>query len=1018
MSSNNRTTPRLNRSPLTLALATALLFPVGSAYAQSTTQEQAQAEEVKEEASSSEATTLEKVTVTGSRIGKDTFNSVSPVQVITRQETTIAGFNSTASVLQGNSVTGGSEQINNAFGGFVTDGGPGANTLSLRGLGATRTLMLLNGRRVSPSGSRGAVGSADLNVLPNIMIDRIEILKDGASSIYGSDAVAGVVNVITKQKVDGVTVEFQHNATQGGGGDETRWSAMMGTTGDNWRVSGSFEIYNRSEMTLGQRGWASDCPRPLAGRGPDGSYGVDDFIDPVTGEPKCWGLDAGGVTINTLGTAYFLGRPGLGSLGYYGTNIPSFIPPGFDYFNRWRPSAAITDPRQPGFIGPGFEGVDLNGRDTFDPDMKRESLISPTTNLTGFLQGGVDLNSMGDAELYFEVLAHRRESRQNGYLQHTIDYPVGSPLLGNYSWLPAFLGAPSDGSTGGRNVAARAFVGWGMYANWQEVNFVRATTGLRGDLGSEWNYDAYFSHARSDSDYYSNNRLTNRYAKSLDVISDGNGGFVCRDTSDGCIAAPVLTADVIGGNLPRAYRDYIMQTTKGNTLYTESTANVSVNGPLFDLPYGTVGAAFGIEHRRMEIDDTPDANSIANNLYGFTASQPTRGKDSVSEVFGEIEVPLLSGLTGAQELTVNLSGRYTDYDSYGDDTTWKIGMLYTPVSWLSLRASRGTSFRAPALFEQYLGATSGFLGNDIDPCNNWSQRNPASARYVNCQSILPTQPNFQQNNSVTVLTKGGAETGLSAETSRALTAGLVLQPEFPEWFGDLSFAADYYDIQVDNGVARLGGQQVLNLCYDSLAADFTAGNGFCALVTRGVNNALSVTTGYVNVSTDKVRGWDFTLRYLRDIGQGEFRANAQISHYLEQSGRTFPTDPLRDFSGTLNAPEMTGQLDLTYSIKNWTLRYGLEWVDAINGYEFYEKYSNIDYRPDFLMETDHYFLHNVSAQYEGDDWSVTGGVRNLANEEPPIVSNGTGVNRIGNASLYSGFDYIGRSFFLNFTKNF
>src|SRR5690606_19288510 len=128
--------------------------------------------------------------------------------------------------------TGGSSQINNSYGGYVVNGDPGVNTLSLRGLGATRTLLLLNGRRVSPAGSRGAVGSADLNVLPNIMIDHIEILKDGASSIYGSDAVAGVVNIVTKPRVDGLTVEFQRNSTQHGGGDETRGSIMGGKTGD------------------------------------------------------------------------------------------------------------------------------------------------------------------------------------------------------------------------------------------------------------------------------------------------------------------------------------------------------------------------------------------------------------------------------------------------------------------------------------------------------------------------------------------------------------------------------------------------------------------------------------------------------------------------------------------------------------------------------------------------------------------------------------------------------------------
>ncbi|KAF1698944.1 TonB-dependent receptor [Pseudoxanthomonas jiangsuensis] len=1009
----NASGSRFNKNPLTLALATALMFPLGVVHAQDATEEDSQ--ESTEEAAPTNTSTLDAVTVTGSRIAKSTFNSVSPIQVIPREESTVAGFNSTAGLLQSNAVTGGSDQINNAYGGYVVNGGPGVNTLSLRGLGPTRSLLLVNGRRLSPSGSRGAVGSVDLNTLPNIMVEHVEVLKDGASAIYGSDAVAGVVNVVTKSKFDGVAVEFQTNATQNGGGLETRWGTLFGTSGDKWRVSGSLEIYDRQEVTMGDRDWASDCPRPLLGRDDaTGRYGADDYIDPTTGEPKCWGLDAGGVTINTLGTQYLLGRPGLGSLGYYGTYDPDNMPPGgFDYFNRWRPNASVTD----GDL-PGYEGVDLEGRTTYDPTMKRESLISPTTNVTGFLQGSMDLGVMGDAEAYFEALITRRESEQTGYLQHTVDYAVGSPLLGDLSWLPRMSAAPADGSTNGLPIAARAFIGWGLYGNRQTIDFGRYTAGLRGDLGSSWSYDGYLSYGRSDADYYTDNRLTDRIAKSYDVVSDGNGGFVCRDTSDGCVAAPVLSADVVAGNLSQAYRNYIMQETHGSTIYEEETAAFGVSGPLFDIPFGgTVAAAFGVEYRGMEIDDTPDINSINSNLYGFTSSTPTRGEDSVKEAYAEFEIPLLSGLPGAQELTFNLSGRYTDYDSYGSDDTWKLGMLWTPVDWLSLRASRGTSFRAPALFEQFLGASSGFANQSGDPCNDWGNATDTNSNtYLNCSSLgLP--PNFNATNSITVYTQGGAETGLSAETSEAVTAGLVFQPEFGDGFGDLSFAADYFSIEVKNGVARLSGAQVLALCYGQSQAEFTAGSGYCSLVQRAANNSLTVTTGYINVARDKVRGWDFTTRYARDIGQGRFVANLAVTSFLEQGGQTLPSVEYKDYSGTIGAPELTGQLDLNYTIRNWRVRYGLDWVGSVESYSYYEKYDGVDYRPTYQMAIDDYFLHNLSLKYTGDDWSVTGGIRNVADKDPPVVSTGA-YTTIGNAPLYSGYDYFGRTFFLNFSKEF
>lgn len=989
------------KAPLTLALSAALLLPAAHAAAQDAASEEAKTEQA------GDAATLDRIVVTGSRIAKDTFNSVSPVQVITREETTVAGFNSTTGVLQSNAVSGGSDQINNAYGGYVVNGGPGVNTLGLRGLGPTRTLVLVNGRRMSPSGSRGAVGAADLNNLPSLAVSHIEVLKDGASSIYGSDAVAGVVNIVTHQKFDGAQVEFQVNVPEHGGGEETRWSALVGSVGDNWRLSGSLDIYDRKDLQFGQRGWASDCPREYYGRNADGSYGAEDFRDPTTGEVVCWGLDAGGVTIGTLGTAnaasnfYAPGSVGSGANG--------------NVFNRWRPNAAAS-----GSPIVGFEGVDYYTRTTYNPEMEKESLISPSTNVVGMLQGAMDLNTLGNAEAYFEILASRRESSQRGYLQHSVDYAVGSPLLGEWGYLPAFMAAPADGSTNGQNVAARAFIGWGLYDNWQKVNFTRATAGLRGELGSTWNYDGYVSLGKSKSDYYTENRLTDRIAKAYDVVSDGNGGFVCRDTSDGCVAAPVLSYDVVNGILPQNYRDYIMQVTHGTTEYTEKTASFGVNGSLFDMPWsagGTAMAAFGVEYRGMEIDDTPDQNSINNNLYGFTSSTPTRGKDSVKEAYAEINLPLLSGVTGAEELSINGSVRYTDYDSYGSDKTWKLGLLYTPVSWMTIRAGRGTSFRAPALFEQYLGATSGFGATSLDPCNAWGGLNDkASNRYKNCASLgLPED--FQQTSSITAYTKGGADTGLSAETSTSMTAGIVLQPEMPSWFGDLSIAADYFDVQVNNGVARLTTGNVLTLCYAQSQAEFTAGTGYCGLVQRNANNGLTVTSGYVNVATDVVRGWDFTVRYTKDIGPGEFRANAAISSFLEQSGKTFPNDPYKDTNGMIGSPEMTGQLNLAYKLGNWSYHYGLDWVDGVSSYEYYEKYNDVDYRPYYNMAIDDHFTSNLSVQYANDGWKVTGGVRNIADKDPPVISSGA-YSVIGNAPLYSGYDMIGRSYHLSISKKF
>ncbi len=984
----------LSRNPLSFALATAMVFAASApVFAQDSTTTQT----AEEAAKAKEATTFDTVTVTGSRISKDTFNSVSPVQVVTREETLLSGFNSTTAALQSTAVTAGSSQINNAYGGYVTDGGPGANTLGLRGLGPTRTLILMNGRRVSPAGARGAVGSTDLNVLPNAIVDRVEILKDGASSIYGSDAVAGVINIITKNKVDGVTIEAQHNATDGGGGDERRYSLVFGSTGERSHFSGSYEYYTRNDLTLRDRDWtrcATDKYRDID----VGDYwGSGDFIDPLTGKSKCYTLDAGGVTINTIGTNT---RTGVAAPGGAGTR-----------FNRWRPNSAITT----GLVG--YEGVDSYTRDTFDDAMLNQSLISPAKTHTLYFQGGFDIGVMGDAELYYEFLGNKRKSTQTGYRQLSLDYAVGNPLI------PANLrdsvAGPATNLTNGQPMGVRAFIGFGNDQSKQTVDFLRFNAGLRGHLGSEWNYDFNVMHSRSDADYTFQSFLTSRLAQSLDVVSDGAGGFVCRDASNGCIAAPALNNATIGGRLPQDWKNWVFVPVTGNTLYKETTVNFNVNGPLFDMPYGSAGGAFGVEYRKASINDKPSQYSIDQDLFNLTASAPTKGDDSVFEAYGELELPLLSGVTAAEELTVNLSGRYTDYKSYGSDQTYKIGGLWTPVKWLSFRASYGTSYRAPALFEQYQGATTGFLSQSADPCDSYGEAQPNSMRYINCAS-QGFDPDFIQTNGVTVYTQGGAETGLEAETSKAKTVGLVLQPDFGS-FGDLSFAADYFDIKIENGVRDAGGAAILTNCYNSSAADFAAGNGVCRLISRNPDtNALTVTNGFINVSTEKVRGLDFTLRYVKDIGPGELRSTIQVTHYLEQTDQLFPEDPKVDSVGMIRTPQNTGTLDLAYKWKNWQVRYGLDWIDETDSYAYYEENNPGLFDPadsSYKLYTPNYIVQAFSVQYDADKWSVTAGVRNLADKDPPTISQGV-YNTVGNAPLYSGYDYFGRSYFANVTYSF
>lgn len=994
------------QKPVSLAVLALILLQSAAAQTVPADKDATAAKPASEAPKKVEEQKLDTVVVSGSRIKRDNYNTSAPVTIIRNEDAALAGFTSVGQVLQSTAVTGGQGQINNAYGGFVTDGGPGANTIGLRGFAPTRSLVLLNGRRMSPSGTRGSVGAADLNTLPNSIVDRIEVLKDGASSIYGSDAVAGVVNIITKKNLTSITVDASTSRPVDGGGNSHNFAIAGGYVTDDTRFLASFQINQQDSLTLGQRDWTvcNTDYRRTSVNGVVGAWGSFDYVDPKTGKPKCYpisGTGSNGVTINTLGT---VNKTGVGAVGSTGTT-----------FNRWRPNAAITT----GLVG--YEGVgggsttNTNVRDTFDPRTLDRNIFSPVRNQNVYVQGGVDLHALGDAELYYEVLLNRRESSQTGYRQLSLDYMQGSPLLPANLRNDVFL--TPQVTTNGANVGARAFIGFGNDKSTQTVDFGRVAVGLRGALGSTgWDYDVSATSSRSSGDYMFQAFLVDRMAQSVNVVASGNG-FVCKDTSKGCVAAPALSAAVIAGNLPQDWVNFVWKDVTGNTNYKENVVTASVTGPLFTLPYGKVKGAFGVETRSASIDDSPAADSISGNLYNFTSSTPTRGSDRANDAFVEVEVPLLKDLPFAQELTLSASSRWANYESYGSGSTYKVGMVWTPAKWITLRGANGTSYRAPALYEQFLGATSGFLSNTNDPCNNWDAPNNAgTVRRTNCQSEgLPA--GFSSTQSIAVLGVGGRDAGLKAETSTNKSVGIIIQPAMPSGWGDLSLALDRFDIQVDNGVSSVGGAAILSRCYDDPA--FRSGGSFCRLVSGRAagTNALTVTNGFINLATDVVRGYDFTGRYTNDVGIGRLRTNVAITKYLETSNKLFTTDTLRDNNGTIGNPDWSGAVDFNFTVKAWNYYYGVEWVGKTSSYDFLSE------NPDtstFKLDTPSYVLQSASIQYKDSvgKWAVTFGVRNLADVKPPSISAQAGYNRIGNAALYSGYDYVGRRFYLNLSKTF
>lgn len=922
---------------------------------------------------------VDEVIVTGSRIKRTEFSTTAPVTIITNERSQLAGLLDSSEILQNSTVASG-QQINDTFsGGFVTDGGAGANTISLRGLGAQRTLVLVNGKRWGPSGVRGSTNSVDLTAIPTSLIARYEILKDGASSVYGADAVAGVVNAITKERLDGLNLNAQ-SITPERGGSGYSVDATWGRVGDNWsfNVSG---IYGKVESTVMADQPYSQCDiRPRV----DGAN-----IDPATGEELCFGFIYG-LQSGPFGFARYepsLTDPADTSNPYYDADIQGTF--GIPF---WTTVGLNSNPNQGGFY-----------RDVRDPSINEIQPPGEIYSLSSFADRDFSIAGR-DTTAYFEFYYNHRETNPNGgYRQFFPFVPASNPtnIMGTSGPLAGF---------GGFGVLA-VLPSYEIQNPEDRIEVDRTNTflGLKGNLSENWSYDAYVGHSYSDGSYAGENWLQGQVDASLDAEFDGGGNLVCSAASlaayPDCVAGNLFTEDaLLRGILPQDYLDFITKRTEGNTEYNSVQFSGYATGPLFSLPAGEVQGVFGYEVRREEIEDVPDIEARNDNIWGSTTSGVTAGSDVVREAFVELEVPILEGLPLAEELTFNGSWRATDYNSYGSDDTYRVALSYQIIPSVRLRATRGTSFRAPDLFEQFLGNETGFtaaLGRD--PCIDYGTNfDPSTTVYQNCASQgLP--PDFGTTGTPSIRTVTGGNPALEAETSESETFGVVLQPE---WLG-LSVAVSWFDIELENTVASPSVAFVLNDCYTS--ANFSS--PFCQRVApRDVNGFLTdVDASLLNVGLQGTKGYDVDILYEHEFSTFDLTVDLTTTYIDEQSQELL--GELDDYEGKWGFPFWTADLDVRVDWRDWTFFYNVAYI----GDNAEEPVDNRICRAESVV------YHTVSTRYRGASWELIGTVRNVADEKPPIVSDGCGsqtANRFFNTLPGGGYDLIGRSFILQVSKGF
>jgi iron complex outermembrane recepter protein len=943
-------------------------------------------------AATEEAALAEKVTVTGSLIKRSEFTSASPIQVITAEVAALEGLIDSGSIVQGSSIAAGSTQINGQFGGFVVDGGTGVNTVDLRGCGTTRTLVLINGKRPGPAGTRGAVGAFDFNTVPSSVVQRFDILKDSGSTIYGSDAVCGVVNVITRTNIDKPEFNFSVNKPFDTGGESYNASAAYGFDFDIGSIALAAQYQLREDLSTGDREYL-DCTEDLV-RDPASGLLIDRVNASVT-RGSFQGRNCSNIYHNTVidqlfGTRLIPSPDGVTLPGRAGNPaIPGYRP---------RRNGAIPgDPLGRNF----YEDVLTN------PIQLSTDAIDKRELLSFYGSGDFDFGGINSLT---EVLFTNRKTDQEGWRQFFPDIRGRTTSRGGqfaYTQNPTYVNP--------LNTAALPITIWPSN-NQVDADYLLVQSTFSGNLFNDWAWSLGGNYSVSDATYTRN------------VIRATQTG----DFSVGGGFAPTynpFTADFLSGNYGAALYNQLTGIDVGDTEYIQALVNGSVSGSLFELPAGALGVAVGFEVRNTEITDTPGEFTRSGDVWGQSTAGITKGDNSVKEAFIEFDVPLLKGVPFAEELTLSASGRKFDYDIGGEGDIYKVGLNWQVNPSVRLRSTKGTSFRAPALFELFLDSQTSFASQfSIDPCVFWEDSNNQNLR-TNCAADgIPS--NYAGLGASARVIAGGNGATLEPETSESFTAGFVLTPSF----ADFNLAVDYFEFEVNDQIAQLGAASILGACYFGESAQF-ATNSFCDLFGRlpGTDAAApfsitDVRDTYLNINEQVQRGIDLETRYEKEFNFGTVSLDVGATWSLESAVALFApgTDDgvdNDDANGTIGDPSFVGDALIQLDKGNFTYSWFTDYIGRTSNERFSDtpgglnepyflRAGNVDYAAEVTI------YHGASVRWTGDTWTFTTGINNIFDDAPPRVSAEAATLRGQTPVVGTQYDLLGRRAFVTVSKTF
>jgi outer membrane receptor protein involved in Fe transport len=964
------------------------------------------------------------ITITGSRIRRPNLESTVPITSVSGEEFFETGTVSVGDVLNELPALKSTFSQSNSTRFLGTSG---LNLLDLRGLDTVRTLVLVNGRRHVGSDILNYATGVDINMIPTDLIERVDLVTGGNSAIYGSDAIAGVVNFVLKRNYDGIQVRGQGGVSTYGDAGSYYTSLLAGKN----FAGGRGNIAINAEYARQNDYYAPGRPNLRT---------VRNF---VTVDSDSAGTPDDGVFDNVLyndirGAFYAEGGT---FLDYQGGNF--YTPLLFSPDGRLVPQTGQLVGLAP--FGSYIGGNGPTGREGrqfgLSPAIDRYSF-----NLIGHFEVSkafepfieakfVRTDSLGNSSGPFFTGATQGEFflTDNPFLN-----PQAREIIRNY------YGLDGDDET--------AFL---FYRNVQELtnreesarrDTYRIVLGARGQFNDDWSYEvsANYGKFKESTDILGNVNLQ-RYLLAIDAVRNpANGQIVCRATIDpsartiypGAVdtayAQATLASDVAGcvplnlfgeGNITQAARDYVLQGdsfAKGRI--SQFVLNAFVSGDtseFINLPGGPIGFALGAEYRKEDASYRQDQATLAGLTFYNSISNFDPPSFEVKEAFGEIRLPILKDVPFFQELTLSAAGRISDYKgSVGMTTAYNVGVDWAPVRDLRLRANYSRAVRAPNLVDLYFPLSQNFaLPND--PCAARNIATGAATRAANCAADgVPAGYDFQYKNSLQFLS--GGNPNLSEETSDSYTVGGVFQPR---WIPGLALSVDYYQITVNDVITSLAAQSILNACYDQASID----NQFCDLFDRAgpgggpqgeqpgrvLEGSLQVVP--LNFAKLKTRGIDAELSFRRKIAKiGSISTKVTYTHVFQNDSFLNPIDPGRANQLLLELGEPQDAFNFDISLKNGPITFGyqMRYLGKMTTFS-YESFFSKQGRPpengDAAQERFYpaVFYHDARIGIDaGERFNFYVGVDNILDRDPPFGLTGAGAG----SGIYSNrgrFFYAG-----------